>query len=213
MKTAPDSEIDEVSLSNSAIFIFDARFALGDVTVTKDCRRALIETGPVDRQILRDLLSAWGSIARDAPAAAAEDAPPPQSRAAAIPSESIWAQKAIPSESIWAQKAIPSESIWAQKAIPSESIWTQRAVPGPPDMGAPANPDAESEAETMFASLGLRPAITPFHVPLSLVGTLPSGKRCAIVINRALKLHVSTSPNVIRVDTDGAGHELLIVNG
>ena len=93
MKTAPDSEIDEVSLSNSAIFIFDARFALGDVTVTKDCRRALIETGPVDRQILRDLLSAWGSIARDAPAAAAEDAPPPQSRAAAIPSESIGATK------------------------------------------------------------------------------------------------------------------------
>jgi hypothetical protein len=202
MKTAPDSEIDEVSLSNSAIFIFDARFALGDVTVTKDCRRALIETGPVDRQILRDLLSAWGSIARDAPAAAAEDAPPPQSRVAAIPSESIWAQKAI-----------PSESIWAQKTIPSESIWTQRPVPGPPDMGAPANPDPESEAETMFASLGLRPAIAPFHVPLSLVGTLPSGKRCAIVINRALKLHVSTSPNVIRVDTDGAGHELLIVNG
>ena len=63
----------------------------------------------------------------------------------------------------------------------------------------------------MFASLGLRPAITLFHVPLSLVGTLPSGKRCASCQPRAKVMF--NLPDVIRVDTDGAGHELLIVNG
>jgi hypothetical protein len=190
MRMSPDSEANAALLSNAAIFVFDERFVLGDVRVTKDCRHVLIETGPVDPRILRDLLSAWGSVALDGPVAPAEDV-----AALRTPTE-------IRSEAIWSQTAVPSESIWAQTAVSlrDPALRASKSV-------------ADSEAEEMFESLGLQPAIASFHVPLSLIGTLPDGRKCAIVINRALKLQVSADPSTITVDTDGSEHELLVVNG
>ena len=203
MATAVDLEAGAISLNDAALFMFDARFVLGDVEVSGEHHRIRLRTATLPaRGVLEAIFSAWTNADRIAPT------DPPETAHGSVPSEAMWAQRTVPSESVWAQRTVPSESVWAQRSVPSEAMWAQRAVPHEHN----AQPASAAEFDAMFAALAFADPAETKWTPVTIVGRLSDGRRCAIAIDRASRLSFAAR-DALRIEADASSPRLRVAAG